>query len=641
MADVLHRVGSFMSSSNRRDPSRALRTTPDVSLLDEVTRVDPRAPRAHGAEPRRGAIPSIVNSARSPDVIPFTKPRAIAAIAASDPGAVVTMAPASPGSLASPAAPTMVPFQTPIRKARTIDTPGNSGLQRSSAERGARRAQRASSPSPVAGAAAYPTLVGAPSPRSAPAIPSSSPPSIPVSTGWTPPHAVNSLAQPVSPHAPSIAVTAWPGANAPAPAHVQASAQPAQLAAVHASHAAHAAHAAPAAPQLTPAPIVVTRPASQMPIAEPIAEPPPPRWGEYEALGLGPPKARPRSAARLIVDAYKLLGFAILTIIVIVLVGYIASTAFYYVSDSWIVPMAVSPTDEKVVALQAQLAEQENARDRIAGELQQAERAIAAQQAFQAAFARAIRSDLEGRKLALERIRELATAAARIRAAIKSQNAAYASASRRRMAQEYAAGLIDRTAMLSGKYQLAQITSSNLSLAERQAEYETRAAELEAQTRSLDAILANATQGSDGPALSYEVLRIKQEYEASRLDLARSVEARDTLKAALARQDRIVAALAQSAYLRAVRDRASVAFVPYGNLSNVEKGTPLYACKLGMLFCYHAGEVLEVLPGEVQFKHPHRDRNLRGQVVVLKLDDDDADAAADDVLFAGGRPILF
>jgi hypothetical protein len=387
-------------------------------------------------------------------------------------------------------------------------------------------------------------------------------------------------------------------------------------------------------------PVVTTRPASQMPIAQPMATPPGPRWAIYDQLGLGPPKPGGKQAAALIVSAYRLLGFGILTIIVFVLVGYIASTAFYYFSNRWIVPMAVSPTDEKVVTLQAQLAEQENARDRITDELQQAERAIAAQQAFQAEFARAIRSDLEGRKLALSRIRELATAAARTRTAIKSQNTAYANASRQRMAKEYAAGLIDRNAMLSGKYQIAQISSSNLSLAERQAEFETRAAELEAQTRSLDAILADAG-GSAGTALSYEVLRIKQEYEASRLDLAKAIESRDTLKAALVRQDKIVAALSQSAYLRAVRDRASVAFVPYGNLSNVEQGTSLYACKLGMVFCYHVGEVLEVLPGEVQFKHPHRERNLRGQIVVLRLDADEAGAAADDVLFAGGRPILF
>ena len=212
-------------------------------------------------------------------------------------------------------------------------------------------------------------------------------------------------------------------------------------------------------------------------------------------------------------------------------------------------------------------------------------------------------------------------------------------AERKQMAQEYAAGLIDRNAMLSGKFQLAQITSSNLTLAERQADFETRAAELEAQTRSLDALLANAS-GSD-TALSYEVLRIKQEYEASRLDLAKANESRDTLRANLERQDKILKSFKQSAYLRAISDGASVAFVPYGNLGKLEKGTSLYACKVGMVFCYHVGEILEVLPGEVQFKHPHRDKQLRGQMVELKLDADDPEAAADDVLFVGGRPLLF
>jgi hypothetical protein len=136
------------------------------------------------------------------------------------------------------------------------------------------------------------------------------------------------------------------------------------------------------------------------------------------------------------------------------------------------------------------------------------------------------------------------------------------------------------------------------------------------------------------------VLRIKQEYESSKLDLAKSVEARDTLKAALERQDKIVTSLERSAYLRAINDGANVAFVPYGNLSNVRKGTGLYACKVGMVFCYHVGEVLDVLPGEVQFKHPHRDKTLRGQIVELRLDKEDSDAASDDVLFAGGKPLF-
>lgn len=631
MADVLQRTRPrSMSAPNRRDSARAVRAAAHAQRLDErpAQAARPRrapdgdipafvtpirsgspAPRAH----RSAALGPVAGPARN--VIPFTKPRGIAAAAAANPAAVVTMTPASSAAAASAAA-AAAHGQTQRHATPPMPMPAVAAH---------------AAPTRIAAAAAHPP--SDPWRRAAPS------PGAPIAsraaagTGWTPPHAVKAIAQTATPSAEAIAVTAWPAPASAAAPMAQAVAQPAPP-----RRASQMAIAAP--------PGDATQPTQELPAPAPVSR----RWAIYHQLGLGPGKLRlPRigsqQAARLIVNAYRLLGFAILTIIVVVLVGYIASSAFYYLSTRWIVPVAVSPTDEKVVALQAQLAAQETARDRIADELGQAERAIVAQQAFQAEFARAIRGDLEGRQLALERIRALATSASRTRAAIKRQNAAYASASQRRMAQEYAAGLIDRTAMLSGKYQLAQISSSNLSLAERQAEFETRAAELEAQTRSLDAILtaaqsAQPAQGG-GPALSYEVLRIKQEYEASRLDLAKATETRDTLKAALARQGKIVAALRQSAYLRAVRDHAQVAFVPYGNLSRAEKGAPLYACKLGMLFCYHVGEVLEVLPGEVQFKHPQRDRMLRGQVIVMKLDADEQGAAADDVLFVGGRPVLF
>ena len=347
------------------------------------------------------------------------------------------------------------------------------------------------------------------------------------------------------------------------------------------------------------------------------------------------PKLDRTQLSRHIVTAYRMLGFGILTIIVIVLVGYIATTAFFYMSDSWVVPMAITATDEKVLSLEAQLAERQNNRDKLAAELADAERGIAVQQQFQSEFAKAIKSDLDGRKSALERMHQLAIAAASTRTNIRASNVQFASASQQKMAQEWKAGLIDRQAMLAGKFQLAQITSSNLSLAERQAEYETRAQDLEAQTRSLEALLAS--KSSDDP-MSYDVLRIKQEYETSRLATQRAIEARDTLKSAVQREDELLGSLKQTSYLRAMADHAQVAFVPYGNMHKVERGSSLYGCKLGMVFCHKVGSVLQVLPGEVQFKHPHRDKMLRGQMVELKLDDDES--ATDDVLFVGHRPLL-
>lgn len=400
----------------------------------------------------------------------------------------------------------------------------------------------------------------------------------------------------------------------------------------------------PAPPPMAPAPLLP--PVAPTQVVAPLAAPAPAgkqydphRWAIYDKLGLGAPKLDTQKLGKWIVSAYRLLGFAILTIIVVVLVGYIAQQAYFFVSNSWMVPMAVSASDERVVSLQAQVAEQQNQRDRIADELNQAERTIASQQQFQAEFAKAIKSDLEGRKVALGKIQALANAAASTRSEIRAQSAAYAAASSRRMAEEYQAGLIDRSSMLSGKFQVAQISSSNLSLAERQAEYETRAAELAQNAKSLDALLSTA--GGDDAALSYEVLKIKQEYEASKLDLAKSVETRDTLRSSLARQDKLIASLTGGALLRAVTDKATVAFVPYANLSNAKKGAGLYACRVGMIVCRHVGEVLEVLPGEVQFKHPHKDKQLRGQMVEMKLDADEAGAAEDDVLYVGHKPLLF
>src|SRR5881392_2834051 len=88
-------------------------------------------------------------------------------------------------------------------------------------------------------------------------------------------------------------------------------------------------------------------------------------------------------------------------------------------------------------------------------------------------------------------------------------------------------------------------------LAERQAEYESRAADLEAQTRSLEALLANTT--STDP-MSYDVLKIKQEYETSRFETQTAIETRDTLKIALGREDKLLESLSQSSYLRAMAD---------------------------------------------------------------------------------------
>jgi len=382
-----------------------------------------------------------------------------------------------------------------------------------------------------------------------------------------------------------------------------------------------------------PFPIVTTTPAVGTTTEKVSPQP----WKEFDDLGLGPrPKVRRASAQKLVVSTYRLLGFAILTLIVIVLVGYIATTAFYYLSSSWAAPVAISASDEKVVALKAQLAEQQNARDRLAAELDDTDRAIAAEQDFQSEFARAIQSDLKGRQAALERVKQLASQAQQTRVQIRDANEQFAKDHASTISKDYDAGLIDRSAMLSGKYQVAQISASNLSLAERQAEFEQRAAQLATETRALDAILGGPRAKSD-VALSYDVLKIKRDYDASKLALARASQQRKLLQQSLVRQGELLKNLGDSAFLRVVADKATVAQVPYENLKTVHPGTSVHACRASMLWCRRVGTVRAVLPGEVTFQDPHRGTTVRGQLVELDLSE--PDAAAKSVLFLGGAPL--
>ncbi|NVB82470.1 MAG: hypothetical protein HOV81_29090 [Kofleriaceae bacterium] len=371
-------------------------------------------------------------------------------------------------------------------------------------------------------------------------------------------------------------------------------------------------------------------PLDKLPAAD---EPAPGKWNKFEDLGLTPHPTT-RKAQQLVVKAYRLFGFGILTLIVVVLVSYIATTAFYFLNHTWVTPVALSPNDEKVVGLQGELASLLNERAKLVGELGEAERSIRAEQDFQMQFARAIKKDAEGRRVALDRVKELAESAAATRSQIRTANTDYSKVAGETDDVNYSANLIDRNAMLAGKYQLAQISTANLSLAERQVEYDQRAADLRTETQALDAILADKTATA---ALSYDVLKIARDYESSKLALARELSNRERLKGSLERQDKIIEGVTQSAYLRAMADNATVALVPYANLDNIEKGTALYACRLEMVLCREVGKVLEILPGEVSVKHPNRDSILRGRMIEMQMTD--AAAAENEVLFAGGRPL--
>jgi hypothetical protein len=202
----------------------------------------------------------------------------------------------------------------------------------------------------------------------------------------------------------------------------------------------------------------------------------------------------------------RALGVALLALAVMALVAYVATAVFFVFSERWVAPAVISPSDDRVLALRTSLAAQQQQRDRLAAELEEATRAIAAQ-------------------------------------------------------------------------------PDPASEPARQA-------------------------GAHGKIL----------------------------EASIARQDEIIAGLAGSPYLRALSARASVALVPYDHLEHAAPGTPVLACRVAMVVCREVGRVIAVLPGEVSFKHPRREKMMRGQMIELELTE--PAAARKDLLFLGSAPLL-
>jgi hypothetical protein len=350
------------------------------------------------------------------------------------------------------------------------------------------------------------------------------------------------------------------------------------------------------------------------------------------------PAAHRVRAQKLAVSAYRVAGLSILTVIVVLLLGFIASTIFYLFSTTWIMPNTIMRGDVKAVAMATELAARQNERDALAAQLQQAESTVAMNQRFQLAFIHSVKADLERRKGELAKLNALSATAQSTTGAVRGTMNSYAAQNEKFLDAELAAGLVRGDQRAAGNFESAQVKAQSIGMAEQQAVIEIAADDMARETASLDAVLDDS---KDHEGLAYDILKIEQQYMQSKQMLADATAVRDQLKASVAREDQLIEVLKSSVYVRALADKAMIAYVPYDNLPNAKPGTPLYSCKLGFVVCHRVGKVLEVLPGEVQFTHPHRDKQMRGQAVELELQDGELDAVQDDTLFVGGKPFLF
>jgi hypothetical protein len=374
-----------------------------------------------------------------------------------------------------------------------------------------------------------------------------------------------------------------------------------------------------------------------------------------EESGARPSPAWNKSALnKVVVSAYKLFGFGVLTAILVGLLSYLAENVFYYVSTSWVVPMALSPADEHVLKLDSMASQELAAKGalvtqklQLGAQLNDARRVVETEQSFQEAFRAAIGTDLRDRKAELAQLGSLLRSYQQSKANVVRSNDAYSGMSRDNLASQFNAHVIDRDEMLAGNYQIAQIATVNLGLDAKHVEISTQAAELKRQIASLEsAQIASRGAKSALASYSYEVLRIRREFDQSLLASAKAEDEAAALAQSIAaldqvigQHDRMLETIRHSPYMMAADKSFNMAFVPYDNRARVQVGSPVYGCRFGFVFCTKVGAVDEVVDGEVVGRHPLHNKDVRGVMVRINLADSKWIERA--ALFVGGRPLLF
>lgn len=348
------------------------------------------------------------------------------------------------------------------------------------------------------------------------------------------------------------------------------------------------------------------------------------------------------------VKAYRVAGFVILAAILGGLATYIGTHLFFLFNRSWVAPSILTPADPRVLGFASRFVEESARKDallvqraEVESRRREAERMLAIERTFQGAYDLAMQADLADRKAELARARGMLGAYSVARKSIASASEAFRSSSELRLKEELEAGVIDKDRMLSGNLQLAQIADARLSLDARNAEMHGRVAAL---TRMVDSLAVAADHGR--AVSSYDVLKIRADYDRS---VAAAAKASDELEATtkslemldetIRAEVGIIQTMKRSAYHGvASSGRAVFAFVPYENSGSARAGAPVYACRVGVLWCREIGRLSEAAEGEVTQKHPLLHQDLRG--VFVRLEVDDIVAAESAVLHVGRRPLF-
>ena len=355
---------------------------------------------------------------------------------------------------------------------------------------------------------------------------------------------------------------------------------------------------------------------------------------------------------KLIVSIYRTFGFIVLTLILLGLVSFLFTKLFFLFNRSWISPTLLSPTDERIVRLNAEIVQQSTLRDKLLVErgalevnLKDAQRRTSTGASLSQALTLAARNEAKIRHTERRRLLQLSSTLDEVRNQVSDASRQFGNISRKSLDEQYQAGLTTQDRYVSGGLQLGQLAQANLALAEKASDLEARGVQLK---RDADALVsAIVAPNPKNGRLNIDSLRLRQDFMRGALDVARAqdeikayTEALKTTDRSIDRYSELLKVLSEAPLLKALSGNITIAFVPYENLTNVHNGSAVFSCRVGMFGCRKVGQVNQILSGEVSVHSPVDTKNERGLMLELALQGADH-AGQDQVLFLNHAPLFF
>ncbi len=341
-----------------------------------------------------------------------------------------------------------------------------------------------------------------------------------------------------------------------------------------------------------------------------------------------------------IVLFYRKLAFSVLGLFFLGVLAYVSLVIFYTGSTTWAVPFVLSPTQEKVLRFQPQIASLEatinlqkveiethtNTRDLLIGQLNEMNGLI--EKVGQTVTTEASQLQKTSRMVS-SLLRAKNANIAKTDAVIKEANTLLA-----QVDSELQAKLITSDQAAQRKITLQSSINAATELRSSALQSAIQVQQLDAMSRTL----SGGTSSITGIEIIKQAADINTLKAQTELQINTAERTISMLAISYKENLRVLTTAKATPYYKALREDVSLAFMPYSNINSVKINDAVYDCYLQVILCRNVGSVKSIQHAEEAAKHPLFKTDLRGKTI--EIDFTDKTSITSQIVFIGSKPLF-